>query len=62
MVVSLPFLVVLDSQDSTVETQKASEQQEAAVTEQNLPLEIPANEMNGTGKPAFKTTIYFPIC
>ncbi|KAJ6665778.1 hypothetical protein lerEdw1_001250 [Lerista edwardsae] len=41
--------VVLDSQDSTIETQKVSEQQEAAVTEQNLPLEIPANEMNGTG-------------
>ncbi|XP_066468584.1 centrosomal protein of 162 kDa [Tiliqua scincoides] len=41
--------VVLDSQDSTMETQKVSEQHEAAVTEQQLPLKIPANEMNGTG-------------
>lgn len=41
--------VVLDSQDSAIETQKVTEQQEAVVTEQNFPLEIAANEMNGTG-------------
>lgn len=40
--------VVLDSQDSTLEMQKDSEKPEEAVTE-HLPLEIPANEMSGTG-------------
>ncbi|XP_062980971.1 centrosomal protein of 162 kDa [Elgaria multicarinata webbii] len=44
----LAKVVLLDSQDSTLETQKASEQKDAAVTEHCLP-QATADEMNGTG-------------
>ncbi|XP_015283449.1 PREDICTED: LOW QUALITY PROTEIN: centrosomal protein of 162 kDa [Gekko japonicus] len=44
----LAKVVLLDSQDSAVETQKVSEQEDVAVTEHHLPQEIAADEMNGT--------------
>nr|XP_028578733.1 centrosomal protein of 162 kDa isoform X5 [Podarcis muralis] len=45
----LAEVVLLDSQDSTLEMQKIGEQQDAAVTEHPLPQETAADEMNGTG-------------
>ncbi|XP_034965353.2 centrosomal protein of 162 kDa isoform X4 [Zootoca vivipara] len=45
----LAEVVLLDSQDSTLEMQKIDEQQDAAVTEHPLPQETAADEMNGTG-------------
>ncbi|XP_028578729.2 centrosomal protein of 162 kDa isoform X2 [Podarcis muralis] len=45
----LAEVVLLDSQDSTLEMQKIGEQQDAAVTEHPLPQETAAGEMNGTG-------------
>uniref|UniRef100_A0A6J0TJH8 Centrosomal protein of 162 kDa n=1 Tax=Pogona vitticeps TaxID=103695 RepID=A0A6J0TJH8_9SAUR len=45
----LAKVVLLDSQDSTLEFQKLCDQQNAAVTEHHLPQEVITNEMNGTG-------------
>ncbi|XP_042299429.1 uncharacterized protein LOC121917481 [Sceloporus undulatus] len=45
----LAKVVLLDSQDSALETQKASEHQDDVLTEHNLPKEVIADEMNGTG-------------
>uniref|UniRef100_A0A674JBC4 Centrosomal protein of 162 kDa n=1 Tax=Terrapene triunguis TaxID=2587831 RepID=A0A674JBC4_9SAUR len=42
------LVVLLDSQDSTMETQKVIEQQDAAVTEHQTP-EVTKDEINGTG-------------
>ncbi|XP_044867506.1 centrosomal protein of 162 kDa isoform X2 [Mauremys mutica] len=44
----LAKVVLLDSQDSTLETQKVIEQQDAAVTEHQTP-EVTKDEINGTG-------------
>ncbi|KAM7173406.1 centrosomal protein of 162 kDa isoform 2-T5 [Macrochelys suwanniensis] len=44
----LAKVVLLDSQDSTMETQKVIEQQDAAVTEHQTP-EVTKDEINGTG-------------
>ncbi|XP_015680701.1 centrosomal protein of 162 kDa [Protobothrops mucrosquamatus] len=41
--------VLLDSQESVLETPKANEQQDAAVVEQHTPQEITVEEMTGTG-------------
>ncbi|XP_032071786.1 centrosomal protein of 162 kDa isoform X1 [Thamnophis elegans] len=41
--------VLLDSQESVLETPKANEQQDAAVVEQHTAREITAEEMTGTG-------------
>ncbi|XP_061479242.1 centrosomal protein of 162 kDa [Rhineura floridana] len=45
----LAKVVLLDSQDSILETQKASEQQGADVTDHPVAQETTADEMNGTG-------------
>ncbi|KAJ7341706.1 hypothetical protein JRQ81_006514 [Phrynocephalus forsythii] len=46
---SICILVVLDSQDSTLEAQKSSDQLNAAVTEHHLVQEIITDERNRTG-------------
>nr|XP_056712306.1 centrosomal protein of 162 kDa [Euleptes europaea] len=45
----LAKVVLLDSQDSTVEAQKVSEQQDLAGIEHPLPQDVAADETNGTG-------------
>ncbi|XP_054834612.1 centrosomal protein of 162 kDa isoform X3 [Eublepharis macularius] len=45
----LAKVVLLDSQDSTMETQKVDDQQDVAVTEHQLPQDVAADEVNGTG-------------
>uniref|UniRef100_A0A8D2JBT7 Centrosomal protein of 162 kDa n=1 Tax=Varanus komodoensis TaxID=61221 RepID=A0A8D2JBT7_VARKO len=46
----ISFLVLLlDSQDSTLDAQKVNEQQDIALEEHSLPHEATAEEMNGTG-------------
>ncbi|KAL8186131.1 UNVERIFIED_CONTAM: hypothetical protein K2H54_064660 [Gekko kuhli] len=44
----LSKVVLLDSQDSVMETQKFSEQQDVAMTEHHLPQDIAAAEMDAT--------------
>ncbi|XP_077161461.1 centrosomal protein of 162 kDa isoform X2 [Paroedura picta] len=55
----LAKVVLLDSQDSTVETQKANENQEVAVLEHHLPQAIAADEMNGTAVSGGRTNSDF---
>ncbi|XP_048351023.1 centrosomal protein of 162 kDa isoform X2 [Sphaerodactylus townsendi] len=45
----LAKVVLLDSQDSTMEIQKVSEQQDVAVIERHLPQDSAADEMDGAG-------------
>ncbi|XP_044278092.1 centrosomal protein of 162 kDa isoform X1 [Varanus komodoensis] len=45
----LAKVLLLDSQDSTLDAQKVNEQQDIALEEHSLPHEATAEEMNGTG-------------
>lgn len=56
MFIFLGLVVLLDSQDSTTELQKAVEASDVAVGEHYLPEEVGGIEMNEAGKGCFKTT------
>lgn len=57
----LALVVLLDSQDSTTELQKAAETSGVAPSEHDLPQEVSGIEMNEAGKGCFgkkKTSLY----
>lgn len=49
----LVLVVLLDSQDSTTEFQKAAETSGVALSEHDLPQEVGGTEMNEAGKGCF---------
>lgn len=58
----LALVVLLDSQDSTTELQKAAETSGVAPSEHDLPQEVSGTEMNEAGKGCFGKKNIFISC